>query len=77
MICVRGTHLALGGPKTQLYAGLWSGVEADLHAVRAIWSQSAGWTADLGVVEEEKEDATLHHVRAEELLDPTVDPGTA
>jgi hypothetical protein len=59
MICVRGTHLALGGPKTQLYAGLRSGVEANLHAVQAIWSQSAGWTADSGVVEEEKEDGKM------------------
>ena len=28
---------------TQLCAGLRSGIEASLHAVRAIWPQSAGW----------------------------------
>ena len=33
---------------TQLYAGLWSSIEANLHTVHAIWSQSAGWTKDLG-----------------------------
>jgi hypothetical protein len=27
---------------TQLCAGLWSGIEANLHAVQAIWPQSAG-----------------------------------
>ncbi len=34
---------------TQLCAGLRSGIEANLHAVRAIWPQSAGWTEDSGV----------------------------
>jgi len=28
---------------TQLCAGLQSGIEANLHAVKAIWPQSAGW----------------------------------
>ena len=28
---------------TQLCAGLRLGIEASLHAVRAIWPQSAGW----------------------------------
>jgi hypothetical protein len=31
---------------TQLCAGLQSGIEANLHAVRAIWPQSAGWLHD-------------------------------
>ena len=104
---------------TQLCAGLRSGIEANLHAVRAIWPQSAGWTEDSGivedevveeeegVVEEEEETATntdtqvgtagsdgegvaqralpspplradtLRRVRAEGMLDPTVDPGAA
>ncbi len=33
---------------TQLCAGLQSGIEANLHAVRAIWPQSAGWLHDSG-----------------------------
>jgi hypothetical protein len=40
---------------TQLCAGLRSGIEANMHAVRAIWPQSAGWTEDSGVEEEEEE----------------------
>jgi hypothetical protein len=44
--------------------------------------QSAGWTEDSGVVEEEEdgdpqENVTLRRVRAEGLLGPNVDPGTA
>ena len=39
---------------TQLCAGLPSGIEANLHAVRAIWPQSAGWTHDNGVEEDER-----------------------
>jgi len=67
---------------THLCADLWSGIEANLHAVRAIWSQSAGWTEDLGVEEEEEDGdpqvtANLRHVCAEGLLDPNVDPGAA
>ena len=67
---------------TQLCAGLWSGIEANLHAVQAIWLQLAGWTADLGVEEEEEdgnpqENETLCRVRAKGLLDPNVDPGVA
>ena len=33
---------------TQLCAGLRSGIEANLHAVKAIWPQSAGWSELLG-----------------------------
>ncbi len=33
---------------TQLCAGLRSGIKGNLHAVRAIWPQSAGWTEDAG-----------------------------
>ena len=67
---------------TQLCAGLWSGIKANLHAGRAIWPQSAGWTEVLGVEEEEEDNnpqvtATLRRVRAEGLLDPNVDPGVA
>ena len=43
---------------TQLCAGLRSGIEANLHAIQAIWPQSAGWMEDLGV-EEEEEDGNL------------------
>jgi hypothetical protein len=38
---------------TQLCAGLQSGIEANLHAVRAIWLQLDGWTEDLGVEEDD------------------------
>ena len=31
---------------TQLCVGLRSGIESNLHAVRAIWPQSAGWAED-------------------------------
>jgi len=67
---------------TQLCAGLRSGIKANLHANRAIWLQSAGWTEDLGVEEEEEGGdpqvtATLRRVRAEGLLDLNVDPGAA
>ncbi len=37
---------------TQLCAGLQSGIEANLHAVQAIWPQSAGWMHDAGEVDE-------------------------
>jgi hypothetical protein len=67
---------------TQLCAGLRSGIEANLHAVQAIWPQSAGWTEDSGVEEEEEDgdprvNATLRRVRADGLLAPNVDPGAA
>ena len=66
----------------QLCAGLRSDIETNLHAVRAIWPQSAGWTEDSGVVEEEEdgdpqENVTLRRVRIEGLLGPNVDPGAA
>ena len=31
---------------TQLCAGLRSGIESNLHAVRALWPQLAGWAED-------------------------------
>jgi hypothetical protein len=34
---------------TQFCAGLRSGIEANLHAVRAIWPQSAGWSEEFVV----------------------------
>ncbi len=37
-----------GCGNTQLCDGLWSGIKTNLHAVRAIGPQSAGWTADSG-----------------------------
>ena len=65
---------------TQLCAGLWSGIEANLHAVQAIWPQSAGWTADFGEEEDEGEPETsaLHRrVRPAGMLGPGIDPGAA
>jgi hypothetical protein len=68
--------------KTQLCAGLRSGIEANLHAVRAIWPQSAGWTED-GASEEEDDgdlssDTTLRsRIRAEGVLAPGIVPGAA
>ena len=67
---------------TQLCAGLRSGIEANLHAVRAIWPQSAGWTED-GASEEEDDgdpssDTNLRRrIRAEGVLAPGTDPGAA
>ena len=67
---------------TQLCAGLRSGIEANLHAVRAIWPQSAGWTKE-GASEEEDDgdpssDTTLRRcIRAEGVLTPGTDPGAA
>jgi hypothetical protein len=66
---------------TQLWAGLRSGMEANLHAVRAIWPQSAGWTDEL---DDEEDDgnpqsgkALRQGVRADGMADPTVDPGAS
>jgi hypothetical protein len=56
-------------------------IEANLHAVRTIWPQSARWTEDL--VEEENEGnpdvaVSLHRgVGAEGLANPAVDTGVA
>ncbi len=65
---------------TQLCAGLRSGIKANLHTVRAIWPQSAGWTADLGEEEDDgdQEALALHRqVRPEGMLGPGIDPGVA
>jgi hypothetical protein len=67
---------------TQLCAGLRFGIEANLHAVRAIWPQSAGWTKD-GASEEEDDggpssNTTLwSRIRAEGVLAPGTSPGAA
>jgi hypothetical protein len=67
---------------TQLYVGLQSGIEANLHAVWAIWPQLAGWTKDEAAEEEEdgdpSGDAALQNlVRAKGVLAPGIDPGAA
>jgi hypothetical protein len=67
---------------TQLCAGLRSGIEANLHAVRAIWPQSAGWTKDGSSEEEDDGDTpsntTLQRrIRAEGVLDSGTHPGAA
>ena len=67
---------------TQLCVGLRSGIEANLHAVGAIWPQSAGWTKDGALEEEDDGDpsngTTLqNHILAEWVLAPGVDPGAA
>ncbi len=67
---------------TQLCAGLRSGIEANLHAVQAIWPQSAGWTKD-GASEEEDDgdpssDVSLRNcICATGVLTPGVDLGAA
>jgi hypothetical protein len=59
------------------HPGLWSGIEANLHTVRAIWPQSAGWLEEL----DDKDDALLcnkalwQRVRVDGMADPAVDPG--
>jgi hypothetical protein len=65
---------------TQLCAGLRSGIKANLHAVQAIWPQSAGWTMDSGEEEDngDQEALALHRrVRPEGMLGPGFDPGVA
>jgi hypothetical protein len=67
---------------TQLCAGLRSGIKANLHAVWAIWPQSAGWTKDKASEEEEdgnpSGNAALRKcVCAEGVLAPRIEPGTA
>jgi hypothetical protein len=67
---------------TQLCAGLRSGIQANLHAVQAIWPQSAGWTKDKAAEEEEdgnlSGDASLWNcVCAEGVLPPGINPGAA
>ena len=64
---------------TQLCAGLWSGIKANLHAVRAIWPQSAGWSEEL----DDKDGDPLHDkalwrgAHVDGMADPVVDPGVA
>ncbi len=65
---------------TQLCPDLWSGIEANHHAVQAIWPQSAGWTADSGEEEDNgDQEALALHRRAcpEGMLGPGIDPGVA
>jgi len=61
----------------QLCAGLSSGIEANLHAVRAIFPQSGGWEHDEGIVEEDDEDVDDlpdPGSRNDPLVDPGADP---
>jgi hypothetical protein len=64
---------------TQLCAGLRSEIEANLHAIRAIWPQSPGWTEDGALEEEDDCDppsvTTLRRrVCAKGMIAPRVDP---
>ncbi len=65
----------------QLCAGLWSGIKANLHAIQAIWPQSARCTEDGVSIEEHDGDlqdsTTMQCICAEGLLAPEVDPGAA
>jgi hypothetical protein len=75
----------MGGVRSgnfQLSAGLQSGIEANLHAVQAIWPQSAGWMEDSFSEEEDDGDPSdngtlMNRILAEGMLDPEVDPGVA
>ena len=40
----------------QLCAGLQADIEGNLHVVRAIWPQSAGWTHDRGIPDDDYDD---------------------
>jgi hypothetical protein len=66
---------------TQLCADLRSGIEANLHAVRAIWPQSAGWSEELDDEEDDgdplRDEALRRGVRADGMADPKVDPTEA
>jgi hypothetical protein len=67
---------------TQLCTSLRSGIEANLHAVWAIWPQLAGWTKDKAAEEEEdgnlSSNATLRNrVCAEGVLPPGINPSAA
>jgi hypothetical protein len=66
---------------TQLYAGLQSGIEANLHTVRAIWLQFAGWTKDLGDEEDNGDPVAADTLRqcicADGMLNLLEDPGAA
>jgi hypothetical protein len=67
---------------TQLCAGLCPGIEANLHAVWAIWPQSAGWTKDKAAEEDEdghpSGNAALQNcVRTKGMLAPGIGPGGA
>jgi hypothetical protein len=62
----------------QLCAGLWSGIEANLHSVQAIWPQSAGWTVDSGEEEDDGDQKALalhRRVCPGGMLGPGIDPG--
>jgi hypothetical protein len=67
---------------TQLCMGLQSGIEANLHAVWAIWPQLAGWTEDEAAEEEEdgglSGNGTLQNrVCTKGVLPPGINPGAA
>ena len=69
----------------QLCAGLRSGIEGNLHAVRGVWPQSAGWTHDGDISgndsddESEEEEAyktqPVHATDSVAAEDPLVDAG--
>jgi len=64
---------------TQLCAGLQSGIEANLHAVQAIWPQFAGWSEELDGKDGNPlcDEVLWRRVHADGMADPTVDLGAA
>jgi len=50
------TQATIACGNAQLCAGLRAGIEGNLHAVGAVWPQSAGWTHDGGIPSATEED---------------------
>ena len=79
-----GNQATVACGNTQLCANTHAGIEGNLHAVRAIWPQSSGWTIDddgsfvedkLYSQPEEKEPPDPNAGTSKAAHDPTIDRG--